>query len=82
MIIYSQETDDGLADKISASTTISYASIVEPCEVEQNQIKTKTLAAVDDADLYYVQSILVSSSWNRNDDVFAKGEISSMPSSL
>ena len=48
MIIYSQETDDGLADKISASTTISYASIVEPSEVEQNQIKTKTLAAVED----------------------------------
>lgn len=75
MIIYSQETDDGLADKISASTTISYASIVEPCEVEQNQIKTKTLAAVDDADLYYVQSILVSSSWNRNDDVFDRAEV-------
>jgi hypothetical protein len=75
MIIYSQETDDGLADKISASTTISYASIVEPYEVEQNQIKTKTLAAVDDADLYYVQSILVSSSWNRNDDVFDRAEV-------
>ena len=75
MIIYPQETDDGLAEKISASTTISYASIVEPSEVEQNQIKTKTLAAVDDADLYYVQSILVSSSWNRNDDVFDRAEV-------
>jgi hypothetical protein len=75
MIIYPQETDDGLAGKITASTTISYASIVEPCEVEQNQIKTKTLAAVDDADLYYVQSILVSSSWNRNDDVFDRAEV-------
>ena len=75
MIIYPQETDDGLAGKITASTTISYASIVEPSEVEQNQIKTKTLAAVDDADLYYVQSILVSSSWNRNDDVFDRAEV-------
>jgi hypothetical protein len=75
MIIYPQETDDGLAGKITASTTISYASIVEPSEVEQNQIKTKTLASVDDADLYYVQSILVSSSWNRNDDVFDRAEV-------
>jgi len=75
MIIYPQETDDGLAAKITASTKISYASIVEPCEVEQNQIRTKTLAAVDDADLYYVQSILVSSSWNRNDDVFDRAEV-------
>ena len=32
MIIYSQETDDGLAEKISASNSISYASIVEPCD--------------------------------------------------
>lgn len=76
MIIYPQETDDGLAEKISASMSISYASIVEPCTIEQNeQLKTKTLASVDDADLYYVQSILVSSSWNRNDDVFDKAEV-------
>lgn len=76
MIIYPQETDDGLAEKISASMSISYASIVEPCTIEQNeQLKTKTLASIDDADLYYVQSILVSSSWNRNDDVFDKAEV-------
>jgi len=76
MIIYSQETDDGLAEKISASMSISYASIVEPCDIKQNeQIKTKSLASVNDADLYYVQSILVSSSWNRNDDVFDKAEV-------
>ena len=75
MIIYSQETDDGLAEKISASNSISYASIVEPCDIEQNQIKTKSMAAMNDADLYYVQSILVSSSWNRNDDVFDRAEV-------
>ena len=76
MIIYPQETDDGLAEKISASMSISYASIVQPCTIEQNeQLKTKTLASIDDADLYYVQSILVSSSWNRNDDVFDKAEV-------
>ena len=30
---------------------------------------------MNDADLYYVQSILVSSSWNRNDDVFDRAEV-------
>jgi|TARA_B100001094_G_scaffold333466_1_gene412977 hypothetical protein len=35
----------------------------------------KSLASVDDDDLYYVQSILVSSSWNRNDDIFDKAEV-------
>jgi len=76
MIIYPQETDDGLAEKISASNSISYASIVEPCDIQQNKsLKTKIAASVNDADLYYVQSILVSSSWNRNDDIFDKSEV-------
>lgn len=35
----------------------------------------KSLASVEDDDLYYVQSILVSSSWNRNDDIFDKAEV-------
>jgi len=76
MIIYSQETDDGIAEKISGSSCISYASVVEPYDIEQNQdLKTKILASANDADLYYVQSILVSSSWNRNDDIFDKAEV-------
>ena len=76
MIIYPHETDDGLAEKISASSTISYASIVEPCDITQSQkSKIKVAASVSDADLYYVQSILVSSSWNRNDDIFDKAEV-------
>ena len=76
MIIYPQETDDGLAAKITASTSISYASIVEPCDITPNQkSKIKVSASVSDADLYYVQSILVSSSWNRNDDIFDRAEV-------
>lgn len=76
MIIYQQETDDGLAAKISGSSCISYASVAEPCDIEQNNnFKTKILASMNDADLYYVQSILVSSSWNRNDDIFDRAEV-------
>ena len=76
MIIYPQETDDGLAAKITASNSISYASIVEPCDITPTQkSKIKVSASVSDADLYYVQSILVSSSWNRNDDIFDKSEV-------
>ena len=76
MIIYPQETDDGLAAKITASNSISYASIVEPCDITPTQkSKIKVSASVSDADLYYVQSILVSSSWNRNDDIFEKSEV-------
>lgn len=76
MIIYAQETDDGLADKISASHSISYASIVEPCIIKASaNLRSKISASINDSDLYYVQSILVSSSWNRNDDIFDKAEV-------
>jgi hypothetical protein len=77
MIIYPQETDDGLAAQISASTSISYASVLSPYDLKQNQTKSlkKSLASINDTDLYYVQSILVSSSWNRNDDIFDKIEV-------
>lgn len=83
MIIYAQETDDGLADIISGSNCISYASVLAPCQISDSVMKKqnpqasteKSEASINDADLYYVQSILVSSSWNRNDDIFDKAEV-------
>lgn len=78
MQIFDQEKIDGLEFLISSSSSILCAGIVEP----SNNINTKnaakymkSIAAVDDNDLYYVQSILVSSSWNKNDDIFDKNEI-------
>lgn len=35
----------------------------------------RTTASIDDKDLYYVESILVSANWNKNDDVFKGDEI-------
>lgn len=75
MQIFQQEYDDGIADNISASASFSYASYIEPCNNSQNNKYFKSLAAVNDSDLYYTQSILVSSSWNKNDDIFAKEEV-------
>lgn len=75
MIIYDQEQQDGLTQKILASSSIAYASAVEPCSLSLNSKSFKTLASYDDTDLYYVQSILVTSSWNKNDDVFDKYEV-------
>ena len=79
MVIYEQESIDGLSGKISASTRIAYASVAYPIDneatarVKKNTIKS--LASFNDADLYYVQSILVSSSWNKNDDIFEPIEV-------
>ena len=78
MHIFQQEYDDGIAEIIRSSASISYASMVEPCSNENavNKIKhIKTIASMEDSDLYYVQSILVSSSWNKNDDIFDKSEV-------
>lgn len=76
MQIFEQEILDGLSEKIQASASISYASIAEPCAISDSKIKhIKSLAAFNDSDLYYVQSILVSSSWNKNDDIFNPAEV-------
>jgi hypothetical protein len=76
MKIFAQEIEDGLEAKISTSASICYASVAEPCLTDVLKRKEfKTLASLNDSDLYYVQSILVSSSWNKNDDIFDKAEV-------
>jgi hypothetical protein len=78
MQIFQQEYDDGIADAIRATARITYASLVEPCKdtsLSKVISHMKTLSALNDQDLYYVQSILVTSNWNKNDDIFDKSEI-------
>ena len=75
MQIFQQEYDDGIADAIKASASISYASALEPCDKTIKSNTFKALASMQDSDLYYTQSILVSSSWNKNDDIFDKDEV-------
>lgn len=78
MIVYDQEKIDNLEEKILASASLSIASIAEPA-TQNNQVSInenfKSTAGYEDKDLYYVQSILVSSSWNKNDDIFTKEEV-------
>lgn len=75
MIIYQQEYDDGIAEIIRSNASISYASALEPCNTNIKSKAFKALASMQDSDLYYTQSILVSSSWNKNDDIFDKDEV-------
>jgi uncharacterized coiled-coil protein SlyX len=77
MKIYDQEKLDGLEETIKASASISYASLATPASLSEDKklAELKTIASIDDSDLYYVQSILVSSSWNKNDDIFDKAEV-------
>jgi len=81
MHIYQQEYDDAIQDQISTNLSVAYISVAQPClkkdiDIAKASIQNEqTIAALNDADLYYVQSILVSSSWNRNDDIFDKAEV-------
>jgi len=77
MIIYEQEIADGLEHKINSSASFSYSSQANPLSKEKNKLKEniKSLASLRDEDLYYVQSILVSTTWNKNDDIFDKDEV-------
>jgi hypothetical protein len=75
MQIFKAEIEDGLEHKIQSSASFSYAASVEPCDSTYKVKKLKSLASYDDSDLYYVQSILVSSNWNKNDDIFDSKEV-------
>lgn len=78
MHIYDQEIKDNLGELISNSNAVCYAALIEPANnstKNKNFSVNKTIASINDADLYYVQSILVSTSWNKNDDVFDKEEV-------
>jgi hypothetical protein len=76
MEIFPEEINDGLQEVITAKACVSYATQAVPCDDQQIKgKKLKSLASVSDEDLYYVQSILVSSSWNKNDDIFDKAEV-------
>lgn len=75
MQLFQQEYDDGIAERIMGNKSLSFASVVEPLCVDSISKQMKALASIKDTDMYYVQSILVSSNWNKNDDIFEPAEI-------
>ena len=80
MKIYETEIVDGLEEALASSNTIAYCAQAEayfPSDVEQKLHAAKALDAgnQDQMDLFYLRSILVSTGWNRNDDVFDPQEL-------
>ncbi|MEI7489641.1 MAG: hypothetical protein WCJ72_19925, partial [Chryseobacterium sp.] len=73
--IYKAEIEDGLKDKISSSLTISSCVAIEDCipfEVSDYKAIAENKGQVD---LHYLKSILVTTGWNKNDDVFDRAEV-------
>ena len=84
MIIYNAEKDAGLEKQITSNASIAYASpvfskdqiepsVLDSCKASISKFLSQ--AGHQDDDVYHTYSILVTSSWNRNDDVFARDEI-------
>lgn len=75
MKVFQQEYDDGIGEAVANDKSVSFASVAEPLSVDSVSKKMKAFGSIQDPDMYYVQSILVSSTWNKNDDVFDPQEI-------
>jgi len=77
MKIFAAEIQDGLEEILNSRASISYASQAEPSSTQfcTKNTDIKALAGIEDKDLYYTQSILVTTSWNKNDDIFDKDEV-------
>ena len=76
MKIYEQEIKDGIADVVQTNASIAYCMPASLCEQgEENQIAIAEKIKADSGnpkqvDLFYLKSVLVSTGWNKNDDVF------------
>lgn len=76
MKIYAQEIADGVSERVKNDTTVAYCSAAflsnktESDAVKLLLDKVKASSNPNQIDLYYLKSILVSTGWNKNDDVF------------
>ena len=84
--IYAEEIADGLEKAIRSGATIAYTSEIlerQPFDNEAVDAQAKIDGNVikslaqnnDQFDLFYLSSVLVSTGWNKNDDVFAPEEL-------
>ena len=83
--VYEAEKNAGLEDIIVANASIAYETpalsnpklLVNSSKDIRDAILPEpfTKAAQDDPDIHHVYSILVSTTWNKNDDVFDKAEV-------
>tara|TARA_R110002012_G_scaffold78684_6_gene200423 strand:+ start:2295 stop:3923 length:1629 start_codon:yes stop_codon:yes gene_type:complete len=89
MKVYAQEIEDGLQDAIQDSNTVAYCSPVmskeDLIEATASELESDNKVALsfmgaeaenkEQIDLYYLSSVLVSTGWNKNDDVFDAQEM-------
>jgi hypothetical protein len=88
--IYPDEVNDGLAEQIK-NNSVAYVAAASPATAPVEQVDSYKLQKIlaqnisdnqiaiaenkDQIDLYYIKSVLVSTGWNKNDDVFDPQEL-------
>lgn len=74
--VFKREVADGVADAVKATASVTYASLASSCEavdISNDSFMKKVIAEnKDQIDLFYLESVLVSTGWNKNDDVFLR----------
>ena len=87
IIIFDAEREAGLEEQIRSQASLAYVSQLCPAKPAQSKNKSfkplnkkllkdiKATAGEKDGDVYRTFSILVSTSWNKNDDVFSQEEV-------
>jgi hypothetical protein len=78
--VYPREIADGIGDMVKSTASVAYCSeasvkkgelAVAKEVINNEEVLEKVLAEnKDQIDLYYIESVLVSTGWNKNDDVF------------
>ena len=69
--IFQKEIDDGIGELVKSTASVAYCSAATIQEDIPEEVVAKAVAEnKDQIDLYYLESVLVSTGWNKNDDVF------------
>ncbi len=75
MKIYPQEVKDGLSELISTANKITVDSTIAPSSLTKEEMEIAIATNLEhQEDLFPLDCILVSTGWNKNDDVFDKAE--------
>lgn len=78
MNVFKSEIEDGISEQVAKANSIAFTSTISVKELPQEALE-KALAMqfqpITQIDLFYYESILVSTGWNKNDDVFDIREV-------
>jgi len=81
IIVYKSEIEAGIADAVSGNSSVAFVSVVKPAIADSDSeafsklLNTSGQANPNQFDLFYLESVLASVGWNKNDDVFDKNEM-------